>query len=395
MKKTVFYSILILLTAFPVFLPAENGQKPDGGVKIALTGFSNMDSSPEHDYLGGLITAVLREDLSGTDGITLLDRGMTDRIISEQELQLSGLIDGDAAVEAGKLLGAGYLAGGSFVVIGTEVLLDLTLVDVETSKVISFSGRGATEDMIHSAAEKLARTLTGRSVLYRNADSAVPIIKQELLPPGMLKLFSPLVDARIYLDGKFYGYTRGDSRIPIEIELQPGEHRVETDLGSNFGVVIEPEIIFEHWKKDFIIESGKTLVLEDQTRHYNDRLYNIQKVLRGSHRMNAPDYGDYHNEWPFSFTDREGTPVEGVLTLHLLPGEDGTLAAEVMIKYDWDRKVYSLECAAGEYFEFDEKIGLIDFSIDLDCRYQGRAEADWSIWRNDVYQGLHREEGQR
>jgi len=388
MKKVLAFNIILLslILMIPAAAVAE-----DADIRLALLEFENMEENGEHDYLAGLISAILREDLSGTDGIALLDRRSINSILEEQRLQISGLFEETEAIEAGRLLGSDYLAGGSFVVIGTEVLLDLTLIDVETSKVLSFSSRGGTEDMIHTAAEKITRRLTGEKVLFRTADSAIPIIKQELLPPGMLKLFSPLIDARIYLDDEFFGYTLGDSVTAIEIELQPGLHSIETDLGHNFGIVIEPEILFEHWRKEFRIISGKTLVLEDPTRHYNDRLYRIKQILRDSKTFYGPGTEDYHNEWTFSFKDRKGDPVEGSLTLHLLPGEDGSLKAEVLLVYNYDRKVYSLECPAGEDLEFEETIGLINLEIELEAKYTNRSSASWSIRRNDVSQGMHRE----
>lgn len=387
MKNALKLTAVIL--AFILMIPAAAAA--DDEVRLALLGFENMEESGEHDYLAGLISAILREDLSTTDGIALLDRRSINSVIEEQRLQISGLFEEEEAAEAGKLLGSDYLAGGSFVVIGNEVLLDITLIDVETSQVLSFSSRGGTEDMIHSAAEKITRKLTGEKALYRTTDSAIPIIKQELLEPGKLKLFSPLIDARIYIDDEFYGYTPGDATEAVEVELQPGLHSVEIDLGPNFGIVIEPEIRFEHWKKEFRIISGKTKVLEDPTRHYNDSLYRIQKVLRDDYDGYGPEFEEYHNQWSFNFTDREGKPVEGSLTIHLLPAKDGSVNAGVLLVYDYDRKVYNLECPAGEKLEFKETVGLIDLGIDINCRYENKIDADWDIWRNDIHQGMHRE----
>ncbi|MBI9105675.1 MAG: hypothetical protein JEZ04_02965 [Spirochaetales bacterium] len=394
MKKILNLSIVLFILVLMVPATAsaqDSGSSNEGLTRLALIGFENMEENGDHDYLAGLISAILREDLSDTLGIELLDRLMINSILEEQRLQISGLFEETEAVEAGRLLGSDYLAGGSFIVIGNEVLLDVTLIDVETTKVLSFSTRGGTEDIIHAAAEKITRKLTGKNVLFRTADSAIPIIKQELLPPGTLKLFSPLIDARIYLDDDFYGYTPGNSTTPVEMELQPGIHTVEIDLGPNFGIVIEPEIRFEHWRKEFRIISGKTIVLEDPTRHYNDRLYRIQRVLRDSHTFYLPDSEEYHNEWTFSFIDRKGVPVDGSMTLHMYPDNNGSAKAEVLLVYNHERKVYNLECLKNEKIEFEETVGLIDIEIDLNARYPERVEASWDISRNDVYQGLHRE----
>lgn len=388
MKKTISLVIVLLLLALTIPATAFG---EESNVRLALIAFENMDKNEEHDYLAGLISAVLREDLSGTDGLVLLDRRSINSLLEEQRLQISGLFEESEAVEAGKLLGSDYLAGGSFVVIGTEVLLDVTLIDVETSEVLSFSSRGDTEDIIHTAAEKIMRKLTGKITLFRTADSAVPILKQELLPPGTLKLFSPLINAKIYLDDEFYGYTIGSSTKPIEIELQPGMHTIETDLGREFGIVIEPEILFEHWKKEFRIVSGKSVVLEDPTKHYNSITPKIRNIMRESHTFYLPDSEDYHSEWPFSFQDRMGKLIDGSLTLHMLPDNNGSVIVEALIIYNNERKVYNLECLKNKKIEFEETVGLVEFEMDLSGKYPDRVSASWSLNRIDVYHNMYKE----
>lgn len=383
------FGLLIVFLLLMIIPAAAFGEELK--VRLALISFENMDDNDQHNYLGGLISAILREDLSTAEGISLLDRRSITSVLDEQRLQISGLFDESEAVEAGKLLGSDYLVGGSFIVIGTEVLLDLTLIDVETAEVISFSSRGDTEDIIHTAAEKISRKLTGSRTLFRTADSAVPILRQELLPPGKLKLFSPLSRARIILDDEFYGYTTGSSAKPVEIELQPGLHTVEIDLGREFGIVIEPEIIFKHWQKDFKIVSEKEVVLEDPTAHYNTLTSRIRFIMRDSHTFYLPDSEEYNNQWSFSFRDREGQPVEGSLTLHMMPDNNGSATAEALIIYNDQRLVYELECLKDEKLDFEETIGIIKFEMDLSAKYPGRVSASWALNRIDVYHNMYNE----
>jgi TolB-like protein len=385
-KVGLLLSVLLLINSLAISALDNSKEK-----RLALIGFENMDEDDQHDYLSALITAVIREDLSHTDGIALLERVRMDEVLDEQKMQISGLFDDLAAVEAGKLLGSDFLCGGGFIVMDTEVLIDITLIDVETSRVISFSSRGNSEDIIHLAAEKIARELTGERKIFRTSNTDRPIIKETLMPPGSLKLFTPLINARIYIDGEFFGYTIGDSTIPIEIELQPGLHSVSTDLGSDFGVIKEPEIIFEKWKREFNIKSGRTVVLEDPTRHFNDRLYRLQQVVREDKTFYIPGDGPFDTESFFDFTDRGGNPVKGSLTIHFTPSEAGGLEALIMLVYGHERKVFELKCAPDEEVELKQTVGVIDLEVDLESRYSNRVEADWSIWRNDIYQGLHRE----
>ncbi len=388
-KKTTLLFLLLLL----VITLSVTGQEAQPEKRLALIGFDNMDENDEHDYLTALITAVIREDISGTEGIILLERSLMNKVLDEQKMQISGLFDDQNAVEAGKLLGSDYLAGGGYIVMDTEVLVDITLIDVETGAVVSFSSRGNSEDIIHLVAEKIVRELTGKRHIFRTAESDRPIIKETLMPPGTLKFFSPMIRARIYIDGEFYGYTTGNATIPVEVELQPGLHTIKTDVGHDFGIVKEPEILFKKWETEFEIKSGKSVVLEDPSRHFNDRLYDLQKIIRDDKTFYLPDSKPFNSEYDFSFTDRKGNPVTGSLTVLLTPTEVGGVTAQAMLIYNTERHVFDLQCRPGEAVELERDIGLIRLGIELSCRYRNRIEADWDLWRNDVYQGLHREEG--
>ncbi len=388
MKLNSFRKIwlVLVLTAAAAAMYAQDITEEEK--VLALIEFKNMEDNGEHDYLASLISAVLREDLSHTEGITLVERSRIDSIINEQQLQLSGLTAEDDALKAGRMLGSDYLSGGSFIVIGGEVLLDVTLINVETSKVLSFASRGSTDDLIHIAAEKIARELTGKTRVFRTAESGRPIIKNELLPPGKLKLFSHLIDARIYIDDEFVGYTSGDRTIPVEIELQPGEHTIETDLGNSFGVIKEPEIIFEHWKVPFTVESSGVIILEDGTRHYNSILYELLRLTHDDKEFRNGDREPYQTEESFSFTDREGNPVAGSFTIYITPTEERGLKMQMMLIYNGNREVFDYSCEPGEDEEFEHETGHIKMEVELSCRYPDRLEVSWNLERTDIWQSM-------
>jgi hypothetical protein len=209
--------------------------------------------------------------------------------------------------------------------------------------------------------------------------------------PGTLKFFSYLIDARIYIDGEFYDYTTGDHQVPRLIELSPGKHRIKIDLGPNFGVVKLPEVEFEKFDYEFEIESGKTLVLEDKTRHFNDILYDMHHLIRN-------DLDFYNGEVPrhkgepvsYSFMDRKGNAVEGTLTISLEPKETGL---DCMVQLTYNEVVHNLvySCPRDKEREFNFTYEWVDLDLDLDYRYDDRISVDWYLTRNDVYQGMHRE----
>jgi len=388
-KKGILYLLLPLMLG----TAALSGQTRDSLINLAVLEFENMDESDEFDYIGTLASALIREDLTHGEGIVLVDRDRLSRVLEEQQRQMSGIMDEETTVEIGKLIGCDYLCSGNYVVMDEEVLLDITLTQVESGRVTSFSTRGDTEDLFHLAAEKLVTELTDKKTVFRTAYSDRPIIKHVLKKPGTLKFHSYLIDARIYIDDQFVAYTSGDKRVPTVLDLPPGEHTILVDLGADFGVVKKPEILFEKWRHTFRIESGQTLVLEDETRHFNDWLYEMHNLIR-------EDADFYNGEEPslaaepagFSFTDRHGNPVSGTLTVNLAPGgEPGSLTAEIVLDYNGEGETLTYLCPAGESLSFDYTKDLVDLEVELDAKWEGRFSADWDLTRNDVYQGMHRE----
>ena len=73
--KTISRVVTLLITAAVFFIPVFAASAEEArGTRLAMISFENMDDNNEHSYLSGLISAVIREDLSNTEGITLLDR---------------------------------------------------------------------------------------------------------------------------------------------------------------------------------------------------------------------------------------------------------------------------------------------------------------------------------
>ena len=387
--KSVILSSLFILQA----LFCLGAQTVPGEITLALMDFENMDEADDYDYMGTLAMALIKEDLTHSDDIVLVDRERLNKILEEQTRQLSGVMDEETTVEIGKILGCDYLCAGNFVVMREEVLLDISLTEVETGRVTSFSTRGDSEDMFHLAAERLVRELTGKGVLYRSSGSDRPILKHIPKDPGTLTFFSYLIDARIYIDDEFYGYTTGDRTVPNVIELPPGEHSIMIDLGPDFGFVKQPEITFEKWRHTFEIQSRRNLVLEDKSRHFNDWLYGLHNLIRDDADFYNGDLPNLKGEAvPFSFTDRLGNPIEGSLTVSLAAaGADGGVAAEIVVQYNDSRETLLYECPPGEEKDFEYTFALVDLEVELSARYEGQISADWDLVRNDVYQGMYRE----
>jgi curli biogenesis system outer membrane secretion channel CsgG len=70
---------------------------------------------------------------------TVIDRVNIDAVLREQNFQLSGLVDDDAAVSIGKFLGAAVVVTGSISGEGARKRLVLKALDVLTAEILAMS----------------------------------------------------------------------------------------------------------------------------------------------------------------------------------------------------------------------------------------------------------------
>jgi TolB-like protein len=342
----------------------------------------NLTGDPEYDYLEGIIAGVLLFDVTSTEGIDVVDRTDLESILEEQELRVSNLSGDQGQVLAiGQLLGADYLLKGEYVFLGKEVLITIKLLDVATAKTVAFSERGGGENTLHSLAEQLIEELTGRTVVLQSGEYNPSIIAAKDESPGSIALHSHLIDAEIFLDGDFVGYTKGNSREPFIIDtLPPGKHVVRIHL-STFGVVKEPEITFHDWEQEVEVIAGRRHVVRAQAYHFNEILYDLMQLLREDVRFDSLGAeGKLSHE--VTFLDREGERVDILLELSARQ-EDQLVELEATLTYDGTPHTFALSNRDDEERELRREIGKILLDIEID-----RNSIDYSIWRTDIRQNM-------
>ncbi|UCF99782.1 MAG: hypothetical protein JSV89_09645 [Spirochaetaceae bacterium] len=375
--------MIISLVVLMCFVPAIAHALP---VHIAFLSIDNLSANPRYDYLEGIIRGLLLFDLSGAQDIEVVNRSDLDSILREQELQLSSLAeDQNKALEVGRILGADYLLRGEYVFLGNDVLITIRLLDVVDARSLTFSERGASENTLHAIAEQIIFRLTGREVALQAEQHERSIISLQDEKPGSVHLFSHLIDAEIFVDDEFIGYTTGDPRVPFEIEdLSPGTHRLRIHL-SGFGVVKQPEITFHDWEEEVQIAPGKRTVVRATSRHFSNIIYNLQQLVREDIRFKELEGGDrVQREHDASFVDREGRriPINMVATASR---QGDRLEYTVEVSYQGEKHSWDLSGPINERTEVRERVGKVEVWLEVDS-----SEVSYSIWRRDIEQGMFR-----
>jgi TolB-like protein len=381
-RKPLSVTLLVSLLVLAWLVPVAANALP---VNIAFLGIDNLSANPRYDYLEGIIRGLLLFDLSGARDIEVVNRSDLDAILREQELQLSNLAeDQRKAVEVGRILGADYLLRGEYVFLGNDVLITVRLIDVIESRSLTFSERGMSENTLHAIAEQIIFRLTGREVALQSEQHDRSIISLQDEKPGSVHLFSHLVDAEIFVDDEFVGYTTGDSRVPFEIEdLSPGPHTLRIHL-AGFGVVREPEITFHDWEEEVQIAPGKRSVVRAKAQAFNYIIYNLQQLVREDIDFRELKGGErVRREHDASFVDREGNSVP--ITLVATARQEGTrLEYLVEVNYQGQNYRWDLSGPMDERKDIRERVGKVEVRLEVDS-----SDASYAIWRKDIEQGMH------
>jgi TolB-like protein len=355
-------------------------------VRLALLSIENQSADPRFDYLEGIIRGVLLFDLSSQPGVELVTRTDLDAILREQELQVSAVAaDAQAAARVGQLLGADYLVRGEYTALGGEVQVTVRLLEVSGGRTLSFVERGSSENLLHALAEKVLQRLTGRQVALQSEQRDRSILSLQDEKPGKISLHSPLIDAEIFLDEEFVGYTTGSERVPFVMEgVLPGGHRVRIHL-QDFGVVKEPEISFHDWEQTVEVKPGRNQVVRSNARHFNDILYRLQELLREEVSREELSAGvEVKRRHEVSFTDRSGGRIPVLFSLEARRRAD-TLELQAVVRYAGKETALSLSAGVEEDRELRQAVGLVDVVLAVDS-----GEVSYEIWRNDIQQNMFR-----
>jgi TolB-like protein len=125
---------------------------------VAVLYFDNK-GNPELEPLKVGLAQMLVTDLTGTEGITVVERSRVQEILDELELGHSGKVDPATAAKVGSMLGARWLVMGNYFEVMGTLRIDARIVEVETSKLLISVGEDATTSAVFNIEKNLAAKL--------------------------------------------------------------------------------------------------------------------------------------------------------------------------------------------------------------------------------------------
>ena len=126
MNKIQKFFFIILLALLSIFTAQDVTAK-----SLAIPPFTNRTGDNKYDWLSEALADMLTTDIAATKKIWIVNRLELKKIISEQQLTVSGLINDQSVVTIGNMVGAGLMMTGSYTIIGSQLRVDAQIFDVE------------------------------------------------------------------------------------------------------------------------------------------------------------------------------------------------------------------------------------------------------------------------
>ncbi len=206
---------------------ATEGTTTSRALVLAVWDFDNNSmAGGDVDYLSKALSEMLITDLSQVSDIRLVERVNLRAALEEQHLSTSQLASDETRLKLGRIAGANLMAFGSYMAMGSQVRIDVRVVDVETSLVkFSEDTAGSPQDAakqmrtiaVHLASKLGASVISGKEnatdmMLWKRYEEGVSLMDKHLYEPA-ITIFKEILQGNP-------SFTAAEKQIKLALELQ-------------------------------------------------------------------------------------------------------------------------------------------------------------------------------
>lgn len=184
-----FWSLALILCNLLLFDASAADFKK---TKIAVLDFEQRGDAFKTQDMGGIVAEWFTTAMVKDGRFQVVERALLKKIIQEQKLGMSGLIDQDSTSQLGKILGVKTIITGSVLLLQDHVEVNARIINVNTGSIIAAENlRSANPDNLQQAIENLTAKivknfpLTGYIVKKRESTVLIDLGASGGLQPGM------------------------------------------------------------------------------------------------------------------------------------------------------------------------------------------------------------------
>ena len=177
---------MLVCTALPAGAEDDKKEKTPQVYPAAVLPF--QERGRETKDQGSKVTDLLFAKLAVEPGLTLVEREDIKKLLEEQELNLSGLVNPQQATKVGQLTGAKLLITGSVLQVDNSLYLIAKIIGTETSRVVGASVKGNVRDDLGKLTDDLSAEIV--KTIAKRADDLVakPLSREDRIAALKKKL---------------------------------------------------------------------------------------------------------------------------------------------------------------------------------------------------------------
>lgn len=207
--------------------------------KIAVLDFELIGDKLETAGMGAILSEWFTTSIVKSGRFDVVERAMLQKILSEQKLAQTGIIDDTSASKLGRILGVKVIITGSVLRLGDSIEINSRVISVESGSIIAAENiRGDTSEDMHNLVDRLTAKimrnfpLTGY-VVKKNKGSAI-------IDLGLGSGLKTGTEFIVYREGEVIKHPKTGEVLDVE-QIQTGRLRI-TRISRN---VAEGKIISE------------------------------------------------------------------------------------------------------------------------------------------------------
>ncbi len=131
----ITFTSLLLVSTF--LATAQTALADFQKTKIAVLDFELIGDKPDTADMGAILSEWFITSIVKSGRFDVVERAMLQKIIAEQRLSTTGLIDENSASELGKILGVKVIISGSLVKIKNSIEINARVISVESGSIIA------------------------------------------------------------------------------------------------------------------------------------------------------------------------------------------------------------------------------------------------------------------
>jgi TolB-like protein len=153
-------------------------------ITILVLPFQNS-SDPAHSWVAAGMGATVISDLNRISGVSVVSDQERQNAMKELSLSMTGLLEENKALQVGKMLAADAILSGNVLVIGENIRVNTTLVNVKTGTLINAVKLDGTLPAIFQLQDKIVFNLLNDTRKIVSASGIIGEMKQEKNRPSL------------------------------------------------------------------------------------------------------------------------------------------------------------------------------------------------------------------